>query len=201
MDDLSASLPQLGAILAFAVGGTVFLIQKAKMLVLKHSKSAKKKVPAWVWLGASIVIPFGIVVIALQPWMQSWLNAFLPSSLRLVTAPSDIVATGLSAVIGTGGAYATAKKLGLAADYSPGGPNDVSTPPTETPMSEPAPVVAPEAPVVPVAPTEAEAPTPQPDTQEACTMDAAILFRADGSPAYVELSSPSGKWRVVRINT
>lgn len=190
MDDLSSSLPQLGIILVCAISGTVFLIQKTKMLVSKHSK---RKLPAWFWLGASIVVPVAIVLFMLQPWMQSWLNTLLPSNMQLAVSPSDVFATGASAVIGSNGAYAAAKKLGLAADYS--------APTPEAPMEPTTPVVAPDEPQGTVAAPDAIIPTPQPDTQEACAVTAEILYRKDGSEAAVELVGPTGKRRLVLLKT
>jgi hypothetical protein len=54
-------------------------------------------------------------------------NAFLPPSMQLSLSPEAILPTALSATLGANGSYAVAKRLGLAADYTPGGPNDVTT--------------------------------------------------------------------------
>lgn len=200
MDDLSASLPQLGIILAFAVAGTVFLIQKAKMLICRHFRGAwTQKVLTWVWLGASVVIPFAIVLLMLQPWMQSWLNTLLPASMRLQVSPPDVFATGFSAVLGSNGAYAAAKKLGLAADYSPGGPLDVSIPAPEVPMeTSTAPMESSTVSMeTPMAATEAV--TPAPVASEVEGVVASLLYDVSGSPVYVLLTGHSGKQRTVKL--
>lgn len=127
MGDLSAVLPPLAVILTLAIGATLFLIQKVKWLVCTQIKGRwTQRIPRWVWLGASIVLPFTVVIVMVQPWAQSWINTFLPDSLKLAVTPADVAATGVVAVLGSNGAYASAKRLGLTGDYSAGGPNDIT---------------------------------------------------------------------------
>lgn len=144
MDELGSSLPALAVILVLTVSATVFLIQKLKMLVCTQWKGAwTQKIPGWFWLVLSIAVPFGVVVFMIQPWMQAWINGFLPESMRLTVSPQNVMGTGVVAVFGSQGSYALAKKAGLTGDYSPGGPNDV------TPKTMSAPEVTPQvAPVV-----------------------------------------------------
>lgn len=130
----SLSFPELGTILVWIVGATVFVIQKAKAFVCRHFKGGwTQRVPWWLWLVASIAIPFGLVVLVCQQWAQDLINPMLPESLRLTLTQDAVVPTALTAVLGANGAYAVSKKLGLTADYSAGGPLDV-TPKPESPI-------------------------------------------------------------------
>jgi hypothetical protein len=112
------TLPELAVVLVWIVSATVFSIQKLKAIL--H----KKPVPSWVWLAASVVVPFGLVVLVCQQWAQDIINPMLPDTMRLDLEPSAALPTALTAVIGSNGAYATAKRLGLVKDYSQNGTNN-----------------------------------------------------------------------------
>jgi hypothetical protein len=129
MDELGITWPELSAVLLWVVGFTVFLIQKLKQFICCHFKGTwTQKVPWWVWLALSIVVPFALVELIAQQWAQDLVNSMLPDSLQLSINPEAIVPTALSAVLGANGSYAVAKRLGLTGDYTPGGPNDVTGP-------------------------------------------------------------------------
>lgn len=162
MDDLGSNLPALTVILVLTVSGTVFMIQKLKMLVCTHWRGAwTQRIPKWLWLVLSLVVPFGLVVFMVQPWMQVWLNGILPETMHLAVSPQDVLGTGVAAVFGSQGSYALAKKLGLIGDYSAGGPNDVT-------LAAPGPAPSPEeAPVVPEPMPAGPLPAPEPVTAPA----------------------------------
>ena len=122
--------PAIPVVLALAVAGTVFILQKLKMLICTHFKGQwTQKIPGWVWLVLSIILPFGLVYLLCQPFSYSWLNQFLPEDMQLSIPPEALFPTALGAIFGSGGSYSVAKKLGLAADYSAGGPLDVTPQP------------------------------------------------------------------------
>jgi len=147
MDNLG--LPDLSVVLVWIVGATVFLVQKAKSFVCRHFKGRwTQRVPWWAWLGLSIAIPFGLVFLVVQPWAQNIINGMLPDALDLNFPENAAVPTALTAVLGANGAYAVSKRLGLTADYSAGGPLDVTKPEE--------PVVAPTMPEAGVTTTEDE---------------------------------------------
>ena len=175
MDTASLGLPELSIVLLWVIAATVFLIQKLKYLLCVHVKGRwTQKIPGWLWLVASVVIPFGLVMLVAQEWAQNLINPMLPEALRLNVTPDAAVATALTATIGANGSYAVAKKWGLAGDYSPGGPNDV-TPPLVPEPGEPAPVTtslpetAPEVPPGPATLPSAPIPAAPTDTPPEAT--------------------------------
>jgi len=117
MDASSIPWPAIPVIFALAVAGTVYGLQKVKMLAYS-SKRWTRKIPKWTWLVLSIVLPFGLVIFLAQPWAFGWMNQFLPESMRVDIGPQEMLGIGVGAIFGSGGSYSVAKKLGMTGDYA-----------------------------------------------------------------------------------
>ena len=135
----SLSLPELGTVLTWIVGASVFIIQKLKALVCQTFKGGwTQRIPWWAWLVLSLLLPFGLVALVCTEWAQGIVNPMLPDSLKLSMGFDALLPTALTATIGANGSYAVAKKLGLTKDYSAGGPNDVTAQPGTEQATAPA---------------------------------------------------------------
>ena len=119
MDELSSSIPwpAIPVIFGLAVAGTVWGLQKLKMLAYA-SKHWTRYIPRGVWLVLSIVLPFGLVILLSQPWVFGWMNQFLPAEMQVNLGGEEMLGIGVSAVFGGQGAYPLAKKSGLIGDYA-----------------------------------------------------------------------------------
>jgi hypothetical protein len=202
-DTSTLNLPELSVVIIWLVAATVFLIQKLKMLLCCHFKGAwTQRIPGWIWLVASIVVPLGLILLLAQHQMQDAINAFLPDGWQIHMSADAVVPAALTATIGANGSYAVAKKLGLAADYSPGGPLDV-TPKLEVP--------APDAPGTPESQSAVDtyvintsapsAPAPLPDdvpSAAPCNLVAEKLTAHDGRE-FVLVTGASGKSKVLPL--
>lgn len=190
MDESIPSIvwPAIPVILALAVSGTVFTLQKLKMLVCTHFQGTwTQRIPGWFWLVLSIVIPFGLVYLLSQQFAYSWLNTFLPEDMQIYVPPAAMFPTALGAIFGSGGSYALGKRLGLAADYSPGSPLDVTPAPEETPDAGGVPTVTE---LLPPLPVEPSLPPPAPATAKA-TLYLKLMHPSDAM--YVLISDETGE--------
>ena len=152
----SLGLPDLTVLLTIVVMVTVGIIQVIRMILCKYVKGGwTQRIPGWVWLALSIVIPMGIVCAFQLDWIEALINSALPPGVTDINLPGyGTIGTGIVAAFSSKGAYALVKKAGLTADYSPGGPNDI-TPPTADSVNPPIDTVPP-------MPLELPAPIPDP---------------------------------------
>ena len=152
----SLVLPDLTVLLTIVVMVTVGIIQMIRMILCKYVKGSwTQRIPGWVWLALSIVIPMGIVYLFKLDWIEALINSALPPSVTDINLPGyGTIGTGIVAAFSSKGAYALVKKAGLTADYSPGGLNDITPPAADS--------VNPPIDNVPPVPMELPAPIPDP---------------------------------------
>jgi hypothetical protein len=197
-DTSTLNLPELSVVIVWLVAATVFLIQKLKMLLCCHFKGSwTQRIPGWVWLVASIVVPLGLILLLAQHEMQDAINAFLPDGWQIHMSTDAVEPPALTATIGANGSYAVARKLGLAADYSPGGPLDVT--PAPLGLAPIVPAEAPESPSAvttpetqpPALPTPISSPEVSPSSvPESCPpVTVQRLFTTDGPTEFVVVTA------------
>jgi hypothetical protein len=99
-------LPALTPLLLGVVGFTVWIVQ-----ILKRHPWARR-VPGWVWLGLSIIIPVGIVFAFGLDWIQALIHTVMPSASIQLDGMGTL-GTGIATAIAGNGSYALLKKAGL----------------------------------------------------------------------------------------
>jgi hypothetical protein len=172
--DLSAlGWPELTPVLLLVAGGTAFLVQKLKMIVRKDIKAKwTQKIPGWFWLLLSIALPIGLVALLNLDWVQAVAQAAAGPAASVDLEGQGVLSTGIATALGSQGAYWIAKKAGVTADYSSGGPNE-ATPMTD-PMTDMTAPLSTETPSLPVSDTK-DVPQDNPPVGELPMVKAVLL--------------------------
>ena len=171
----------LAILIVCAVNGLKWLAEKAPWLWTNN-------IPTWAWILAAWVFA------AIPCWLLKVdvLSRLIGDATLRIAPPWSFLLSALAISLSSNVLYAIAKPLAKKIKTPEG--KVICLPPGE-PLPAPVEVSVTEKPPEP-APLAAEPPI---EIEELQPFDAKLLYLQDMTPAAVLLTSPSGKWRIVRL--